>query len=263
MWQKGVYIEPVMKDYTYRLGFIFAVALHVVLVLFLVVKITTSRQVALNSANNFINAVAVNENAINSRAVKVQEAIKPEILPQKTQAPKPQIKDLIKETLQKNLLMEQAKEASELKKERQVYQKNIKKQQQQKIQKMLQEQVIAEQKQLADEQSKMTESVSESSAASGQSQGEVNKYKAMVIQAISSQWNYSGDADEKASGQLLINITPSGEVISVQLSSSSGNLALDRSAQAAVFKASPLPVPENPSLFDALIKMTFTRHGFM
>lgn len=253
-----------MSDYTYRLSFVFAVALHVVLALFLLVKFSTSRPTALSPTNTFVNAVAINEYDIVNLTAKTPETIKPTpTMPQQAtqlSPPKPQVKDLMKDVLQKNLLMEQAKEMAELKKEKRVYQKNIaKKQQQQKMQMVLQEQIKAEQKQLVEDQTQ----VSATGGSGGQSQGEIDKYKAMVIQAISSQWGYSGDADEKATGQLLINITPTGEVLNVQLSSSSGNLALDRSAQAAVFKASPLPVPGDPSLFDALIKMTFTRHGFV
>jgi colicin import membrane protein len=36
--------------------------------------------------------------------------------------------------------------------------------------------------------------------------------------------------------------------LDVKISRSSGNDALDRSAMAAVFKASPLPVPTDPTL---------------
>ncbi|HBS52209.1 MAG TPA: cell envelope integrity protein TolA [Coxiellaceae bacterium] len=89
-------------------------------------------------------------------------------------------------------------------------------------------------------------------------QGEVDKYKALILQAISSQWIIPEGVDSKSVCRLLINVAPGGVVLNVQLVSSSGNLALDRSAQAAVLKASPLPVPEDVSLFDRVRTINLT-----
>ena len=240
-----------MHDYTYKLGFAFAVTLHVALALFLLVKFTNSRPVALNPGN-VINAVVVSERNLNNQAPKIQQNVLPKpVPPEQITKPqpvvpniKPQIKDHIKDTLQKNLLMEQAKEMAALKKERQIYKK-------QQMQKVLQEQAQAEQKELASEQA---------SAASAEAQGEVDKYKAMVIQAISSQWIVPNEVDKSAICQLLINVAPGGGVLSVQLLSSSGSIALDRTAQAAVLKASPLPVPQDLGEFRTM-KLKFNPQG--
>ena len=48
-----------------------------------------------------------------------------------------------------------------------------------------------------------------------------------------------------------------GEVVKAEVIQSSGNLAFDRSVEAAVFKASPLPRPKDPSLFDREIVFIF------
>jgi colicin import membrane protein len=45
-------------------------------------------------------------------------------------------------------------------------------------------------------------------------------------------------------------LAPGGVVLDVQVTRSSGDVSLDRSARDAVFKASPLPVPENASEFN-------------
>ena len=42
---------------------------------------------------------------------------------------------------------------------------------------------------------------------------------------------------------------PSGEVLSVKLERSSGNVALDTAIERAILKSSPLPKPDDPSLF--------------
>ena len=48
-----------------------------------------------------------------------------------------------------------------------------------------------------------------------------------------------------------------GAVTSVQVQSSSGHRAFDESVRQAILRASPLPVPEVPSLFDPTIVITF------
>jgi colicin import membrane protein len=105
-----------------------------------------------------------------------------------------------------------------------------------------------------------------SAAAHGQQiSGEVNKYKAMLIQAISSQWIVPEGVEKGASCVLLVEIAPGGMVLKVNLLSSSGNELLDRSAQKAVLKASPLPVPEDPALFDEFrsLKLTVRPEGIV
>ncbi len=80
--------------------------------------------------------------------------------------------------------------------------------------------------------------------------GEVDKYKALISQAISQNWIIPGSVDKRLSAQLLIRVAPGGVVLDVQIVKSSGDENLDRSARAAVFKSSPLPVPTNTDEFE-------------
>ena len=50
---------------------------------------------------------------------------------------------------------------------------------------------------------------------------------------------------------------PGGEVVQAEISTSSGNIAFDRSVEEAVLRSSPLPLPKLPSLFDRHIVITF------
>lgn len=261
-----------MNDYSYKLGFVFAIALHIVLVFFLLIKFTaSSRSFTLNQAHT-INATVVNEGNINSRVIK---KTLPRVLPKQKEEQKqenivkpdlpepitkPQIKDQIKDTLQESLLAEQAKEVAELKKEKQARKKSIAKkqeQQMQKMQKMLHDQAIAEQKQLSDE-------LSEAYSSAAGSQGEIDKYKAMIIQVIISQWIIPDGVNENDFDKEAIEVGPDGTVLSTKSISSSNNVAMNRSAQAAVWKASPLPVPPQGSeLLDEFrkINLKFTPKG--
>ena len=85
---------------------------------------------------------------------------------------------------------------------------------------------------------------------SRQAQGVVDKYKALIIQAISEKWLVPPQSNKKLSSELLIRLAPGGMVLSVDVTKSSGDPALDSSARAAVLKASPLPVPNDTGAFE-------------
>lgn len=50
---------------------------------------------------------------------------------------------------------------------------------------------------------------------------------------------------------------PSGEVLSVKVRKSSGNAALDAAFERAVLKSSPLPKPDDPALFQRVLKIPY------
>lgn len=239
-----------MNEHSYRIALIFAVTLHIALVLFLLIKFTSSRSVMFAQTNHFINAVIIDEHTIANQIRLTKEKI---VSPQSNSFKKAQLKNI----LQKRLMLEQAREIAELKKERKMYQKKMAKRQQfeQQMQAISAKQMLAEQQ----------FSSKQSGIVGEQSSGEVNKYQAMIIQAISSQWVYPEGVDNGAVCQLLINVAPGGEVLNVQLLNSSGNQLLDRSAQTAVLKASPLPVPAEPELFNEfrVLKLKFNPKGVL
>ena len=50
---------------------------------------------------------------------------------------------------------------------------------------------------------------------------------------------------------------PSGEVLDVKLRRSSGNAVLDRAIETALHKSSPLPKPDDPSLFQRTLEIKY------
>ena len=88
--------------------------------------------------------------------------------------------------------------------------------------------------------------------------GEVNKYKAMIVNAISQQWIVPENANRALSSQFSIHLAPNGAVLAVTLIKSSGDPILDRSAQTAIYKASPLPVPHDPQTFNLFREISLT-----
>ncbi len=88
--------------------------------------------------------------------------------------------------------------------------------------------------------------------------GEVDKYKALIVNAIGRQWILPESADSSLSSQFRIRLAPDGAVLEVSLTRSSGDPLLDRSAQTAIYKASPLPVPADSETFNLFRDISLT-----
>jgi colicin import membrane protein len=88
--------------------------------------------------------------------------------------------------------------------------------------------------------------------------GEVDKYKALIVNAIGRNWILPENADSTMSSQFRIRLAPDGMVLDVTLTRSSGDPLLDRSAQTAIFKASPLPVPTDVETFNLFRDISLT-----
>lgn len=83
-----------------------------------------------------------------------------------------------------------------------------------------------------------------------ESRGIVDKYQALIKQAISQKWVIPPGVKQTLHTKLTIKLAPGGTVLDVQISKTSGDPALDSSARAAVFRASPLPVPKDLKQFE-------------
>jgi colicin import membrane protein len=71
--------------------------------------------------------------------------------------------------------------------------------------------------------------------------------------------NWARPASARAGLDCLVQVRQSatGEVISANVVSCNGDAAVERSIEAAVYKASPLPLPENAVLFDPNLRFRF------
>ena len=88
--------------------------------------------------------------------------------------------------------------------------------------------------------------------------GEVDRYKALIISAISRQWILPDNTQNNLSSQFRIRLAPDGSVLEVSLTRGSGDSVLDHSAQSAIYKASPLPVPAEPEAFNTFRDISLT-----
>ncbi|RLA28293.1 MAG: hypothetical protein DRQ63_03880 [Gammaproteobacteria bacterium] len=87
--------------------------------------------------------------------------------------------------------------------------------------------------------------------------GELSVYQFAIMQQL--QRNWIEPATAVAGIECVVNVRqlPSGEVVGVTIGSCNGDDSVRRSIEAAVYKASPLPLPSNPSLFDRNLTITF------
>lgn len=173
--------------------------------------------------------------------------------------PDPRKKQQEQELIEKQLLADLKKQTEKQKKIKhkeveRAFEKELKEQ----AEKSLQQQLLQEKNRLG-------------SIQSAQVRGQVDKYKALITHAISLHWLVPANVNKNLTVELLIRVAPGGMVLDAQIVRSSGDVALDRSARAAVFKASPLPVPSEEQAFatfrqfilDAQPKNVFRRDSWL
>jgi len=134
---------------------------------------------------------------------------------------------------------EQQKRAAELER------KNEDKRRQKLTEQSLQEQLAAEEKERTD------------TARTARTATVVDKYKALIRQRVSRSWSSPVGITKGLKCVVHVRLTPGGEVLSAAVVRSSGNAIFDRSVEYAVYKAAPLPLPEDPTLFDNFREIEF------
>ena len=89
------------------------------------------------------------------------------------------------------------------------------------------------------------------------SSGEMDAYVYAIQQRIERAWVAPASAVPGLECVILVRQVPGGQVIGATIESCNGDAAVRRSIEAAVFKASPLPEPSNPTLFERNLRITF------
>jgi colicin import membrane protein len=278
-------------DASYKSPFLLALGVHVVVFIFLLFELTFPTQSRSSSGGAVIQAVAVSQSVVDRyqqqvqqiAAEKRQEALnlqKQMALQKQQQLEKAQAiqKQIQQQKLQAQKLVEEKAQAIKVaqqkaaeKAQAAAHQKMLAQEKQAKtakdvaLKKELQQQLKASiQKQIAasDVPSSAHAASSQShtppSANTAQNTGEIDKYKALIIQSISQQWIVPENIAKDISCELDVRVAPGGVVLQVSVARSSGNAALDNSAVAAVNKASPLPVPTDSSLFNQFRELHLT-----
>lgn len=105
----------------------------------------------------------------------------------------------------------------------------------------LKEQLAQEEQERAREQA---------SAEAARAQKELSRVEGLIKQKIERNWVRPPGWTQGLECVVRVRLIPTGEAIGATVVRSSGNPAFDRSVENAVYKASPLPLPEDKSLFE-------------
>jgi colicin import membrane protein len=90
--------------------------------------------------------------------------------------------------------------------------------------------------------------------------GALAQYQAMIAARIERAWIRPPSAHAGINCQVRITQVPGGAVTAVQVGTCNGDDALRQSISDAAYRASPLPAPPDPALFDRDVVVTFAPH---
>ncbi len=87
--------------------------------------------------------------------------------------------------------------------------------------------------------------------------GALARYVYAIQQKIQRNWVEPPSATAGLKCVVNVRQLPGGEVVGAAIGQCNGDEAVRQSIEAAVFKASPLPEPEDPLLFDRNLRIEF------
>jgi colicin import membrane protein len=90
-----------------------------------------------------------------------------------------------------------------------------------------------------------------------ESAGLLNQYIALIEQKVVRNWNRPPSARAGLECSVRVTQTPDGTVLKVQIDQCNGDEAVRQSIEAAVMRASPLPPPPDPRLFERNLVLVF------
>jgi colicin import membrane protein len=86
---------------------------------------------------------------------------------------------------------------------------------------------------------------------------EMAAYQFALQQKVLRNWARPASAQAGLDCLVQVRQSATGEVMSARVMTCNGDAAVKRSIEAAVYKASPLPLPENRLLFDPNLRFRF------
>ena len=125
------------------------------------------------------------------------------------------------------------------------------------------QQALAKKKREAEKKQRQKElaqqlAAEEQTQADELAKSEIDKYQVLIRQKIERNWLKPPGELKGLRSVVAVRLIPGGDVIDANISITSGNLIFDRSAERAVRKASPLPLPKNLAIAAKLYNFNFS-----
>jgi colicin import membrane protein len=140
---------------------------------------------------------------------------------------------------------EQKRRAEEEKKQAEVKRKEEEAKRRKEAERSLKENLAAE------------EQAREEAARSARMRTQLEQFTELVRQRVSRNWGRPPGTAKGLKCTVRVRVAPGGEVLGAAVVRSSGNVAFDRSVESAVYKAVPLPVPQERELFEYFREIEF------
>ncbi len=112
-----------------------------------------------------------------------------------------------------------------------------------------------------EEEIRAAELADEQARLEARNSDEMTAYMFALRQKVVRNWSPPPSATDGLNCEVRVRQTPSGEVLDARVLSCNGDAAVERSIEAAVRRASPLPVPQNSLLFEPTIRFIFRPDG--
>ncbi len=93
--------------------------------------------------------------------------------------------------------------------------------------------------------------------AQARAESALSQYIPYIQEKIQRNWLRPAGAPAGLSCLILVKLIPGGEVVAAKVVRSSGNPLFDRSVETAVLKASPLPLPDDATMFKYFREINF------
>jgi colicin import membrane protein len=106
----------------------------------------------------------------------------------------------------------------------------------------LKEQLVREEKERADAKARAEQAA--------RAQSELARIESLIRQKVERNWVRPAGWTKGMECVVRVRLAPTGEVMNATIARPSGSPAFDRSVENAVYKASPLPLPEDKGLFE-------------
>lgn len=158
------------------------------------------------------------------------------------------------EEVQRQKELAQQKKAEEAARKKQEEQERRERQEQ--TQREIQEQARMEQA-MREEESRRQADREAAARAASEREARQAEWVDVLQRHIQKYWIRPPSAAEDFECRVDVDLLPDGTVTNVRIASTCGNGQLDRSVQDAVYRASPLPRPSDPAIFDRNLSINF------
>jgi colicin import membrane protein len=116
---------------------------------------------------------------------------------------------------------------------------------------------LAEAQEKTEREADLRRSLAAEQSAAARSGPELANWESMIAAKITRAWLRPPTARSGIECMLYVTQVPGGEVTQVRIGECNGDQAVRESIEAAVYRASPLPPPPDPALFDRNLKIDF------